>query len=202
MNSFTIKLWDSIFYGLEQITVFELLRRFIKPLQGSSRYFFVDIWVHGNLLLSILVLLLWCCPCVFWFSVVVLIYAALRVYEILIYQVNVIIFGKARAKRTGIKPLFAPLRSVLSLLLNYLEVILWYDVFYLQFNWAFSDGSVKLATYDQAFGVSLSRMTYSGIAEVMPLETLGYVLLHSQAAIGLFMTVFVLGWAISLLVED
>lgn len=183
------------------MTIFGLLRRFVTPLQGS--YCFVDIWVHVNLLLSILVLLLWCHPCVLWFSVIMLIYAALRVYEILIYQVNVIIFGKSRAKKAKRnKLLLSPLRSVLSLLLNYLEVIFWFAVFYLQFNWAFLDGSIRLATYDQAFGVSLSRMTYSGIAEVTPSGTLGYVLLHAQATIGLFMTVFVLGWAISLLVEN
>jgi hypothetical protein len=198
MKSFATWLWERIFYGLDQITIFSLLRRFIKPLQGS--YLFVDSWVHGNLLLSIIVLLIWCRPRTNWFSVLILVYAILRVYEILIYQLNIILFREARERATG--PKLSPIRSIVLLLLNYVEVIFWFALFYLNFNWAFSDGTNRLSTYDQAFGVSLSRMTYSAVSEVTPKESLGYVLLHSQATIGLFMTVFVLGWAISLLVEE
>lgn len=201
MNSFTVPLWYRIFYGLQLISVFGLLNLLIKPIRGS--YLFVDIWVHGNFILSILVFLLWCSASVAWVTGVVLAYAALRLYEILIYQFNVIFFGKLRAKKKGQdNALLDPVRSVLSLLLNYIEVIFWFALFYLHFSSSFRGGATKLASHSQAFGFSLSRMTFSGIVEIVPNDCMGYILLHSHATIGLFMTVFVVGWAISVLFED
>lgn len=112
-------------------------------------------------------------------------------------------FGKRRAKGKGQDTaLLDPVRSVLSLLLNYIEVIFWFALFYLHFSSSFRSGATELASHSQAFGFSLSRMTFSGIVDIVPNDSLGYILLHSHATIGLFMTVFVVGWAISVLFED
>lgn len=127
-ESFLVDFWESIFNKLSKISIFYWLRKLSKNM--SHR--FVDYWVMGNMLAAIM-----CSIVVFnidpYYQVllyIINIYGALRVFEIIIYQINVILFDpyrdRIRGKTYKIKSVT---RMVIALIHNYFEIIFWYTTF-------------------------------------------------------------------------
>lgn len=116
-----IRMWDDIFGFLEKISIFYIIRK----LTDSKSHKFVDGWVIGNLIASIasslLVYNLYSISRILIYFIII--YAILRVFEIIIYQINVLIFHPLRSKNYKIKSIY---RMVLALLSNYVEIMFWY----------------------------------------------------------------------------
>ncbi|WAM33046.1 hypothetical protein [Caldicellulosiruptor morganii] len=93
-------------------------------------YFLVDAWVLGNLLFSFLAVVATyyinsCFKIIFW---IILTYGVLRVFEIIVYQVNVLFFDRIRAKKNNQKySIKSVTRTVILLLHNFVEIMLWYS---------------------------------------------------------------------------
>src|SRR6056297_2752709 len=98
-NSFIIEFWNNIFLILSKISLFSLIRLF----KNNVSYRFVDGWVLFNLIFSIVSSLLTYYFDVKFFLYLFSLYAALRIFEIIIYQLNVLIFDPYRAKKKNIK---------------------------------------------------------------------------------------------------
>lgn len=124
-GGFMIDFWDRIFNFLSKISIFHIIRKFKK----DTSYTFVDAWVLGNLIAAVLstVLGYYIGSKANWLMYIIIGYGMLRVFEVVVYQLNVLFFHPYRAAKTG-KPykIKSPTRMVILLLHNYVEVMFWY----------------------------------------------------------------------------
>jgi len=122
-DSFIMDFWEQIFSILSKISIFYLIRK----LKSNISYRFVECWVLFNLVFSILSSLI-----VYYFNFKPLIYiifsyAVIRVFEVIIYQLNVLLFDPYRAEKKGKQyKIKSASRMVLLLLHNYVEIMFWY----------------------------------------------------------------------------
>ncbi|QDA30503.1 hypothetical protein FH039_01190 [Thermococcus indicus] len=129
-GSFIVDLWERIFRALSKISWFYLVKRFY--LRGKVTHDFVDKWVLANTVLSILgILVLYLIPSR-WVVYSFIVYGSIRIFEVIVYQVNVLLFDPYRAYRAGKEySIKSPIRTVILLLHNLLEIIAWYAVVYM-----------------------------------------------------------------------
>jgi len=85
------------------------------------------------------------------------------------------------------------------LLHNYLEVVIWFALFYLSFNYAFDNAALKMNTITQSIAFSFSTITSFGYATTFPISRLGHVLTILESTIGVFMALIILARFVSLL---
>ncbi|WPX07794.1 hypothetical protein [Anaerocellum danielii] len=126
-DSFIVTFWERIFYYLSKISIFYWVRKIAK----NKGYFLVDAWVLGNILLSFLAVVSTYYinsrfKAIFW---IILIYGVLRVFEIIVYQVNVLFFDRIRTKKNKREyKIKSVTRTIILLLHNFVEIMLWYSV--------------------------------------------------------------------------
>lgn len=205
-DSFILDFWCCIFEWLGKISVFNVVR---KVLPGPVSWRFVDCWVLGNLLLSIAAVFLVNWQDIWpWLSCVLLIYGLLRVFEMSVYQANVLLFDEYRANKkaalSGNKTeeyiIKGYRRIVLLLIHNYFEIIFWlgctYSVLESHFDrkWAGGEGTALGAIYS-----SFITMTTFGEFDLEPKTDWAAVILLFHATIGLFMTLLSLARFIGML---
>jgi hypothetical protein len=125
-DGFLVDLSDWIFGTLEKMSIFNIVRK----LKHTTSYKFVDLWIIGNLIAAILSSIL-----VYNLTIknkylvcIILIYSILRVFEVIIYQINVLLFHPYRAKKEGEEyKIKSVTRMVIALLYNYIEIMFWYS---------------------------------------------------------------------------
>lgn len=143
-NGFLVELSNWIFGTLEQISIFNLVRRLKKDVS----YKFVDLWVVGNLIAAILSSIL-----VYNLSTkdkfviyIILIYSFLRVFEIIVYQINVLLFHPYRERKASKEyKINSVTRMVISLLHNYVEIMFWYSTMVISIVVLSGDNTYNLA---------------------------------------------------------
>lgn len=193
-KTFIVSLWERIFYYLQYVSIFKYIRE-IKFLKNTP-YAFVELWVIGSLIAAFIsmiliryvdlpVTLVWC----------ILAYSFIRVFEIIVYQVNVLLFDQLR------NPVSYQLRSyrrlVILLLHNYLEVILWFATSYMILSYSFEVLEQKGNIFTMLLFSFKTMVTFgSGIEEF---TSVGHCAVIAQAIIGLFMTLICLARFIGLL---
>lgn len=98
---------------------------------GKKMYTFVDLWVMGNLLLSMVLsyFLVNYRGDNKWYIILISIYTFMRVFEVVIYQINVNLFHLYRAKKKNrAYSIKSPTRTMVLLLHNYIELIFWFII--------------------------------------------------------------------------
>ncbi len=124
-DGFIIEFWANIFSFLSKISIFS----FVRKKKNDNTHVFVERWVLGNLLLAITTTLIgyYLGNKIKWFLYIIIVYAILRVFEVIIYQLNVLFFDPYRTEKRGKKyEIKSPTRMVILLLHNYVEVMFWY----------------------------------------------------------------------------
>lgn len=198
MNSFIVEFWSRVFAVLGRLSLFTLVRRFL-PFPMSAR--FVDAWVLGHLCVSVLALAVVASDVNRWVSMAFVAYGVARVFEIAVYQTNVLLFDEYRAVKAGIEYALEGYRRIVLLLLhNYAEVIFWlastYTLFADEFDHKWGGGTRR------ALGglySSFITMTTFGEFDLLPKTDLAAILLLFHTSIGLFMTLLSLARFISLI---
>jgi hypothetical protein len=166
----------------------------------KESYRFVDGWVLGNLVLSIALLLMCSAPNLRWWEFIAIGYGLIRVFEVFIYQINVLLFDEYRAKKAGKYYAVRGFRRLSLLLLhNYGEIIFWFALFYRNLDGAFDSGKRTLNSFLVSLNFSFVIMTTFGSSTISPKETLGDILTLVQSVIGLFMALLILARFISLI---
>lgn len=126
-NGFLVDSLSSIFSKLKMISVFNIIKICFGDKIENIKYLFVELWVVGNLITSILF-------SVFLYNYnykainyIILIYSALRVFEIIVYQINVVFFDPITKGGDG-QPYFVKsiIRSLILIFINFLEIVFWY----------------------------------------------------------------------------
>lgn len=200
MSSFIVEFWSRVFTLLGKLSIFALIS-FMFP-KAKSSYAFADAWVLGHLLLAFVsVIIVSHLPNGSVISTIIVVYGLLRVFEIAVYQVNVLLFGEYRAIKQGQSyALYGYRRIVLLLLHNYVEIILWlgctYTVFATDYTHKWEGGA---STMLGAIYSSFITMTTFGDFDLMPRSNLAAIILLFHATIGLFMTLLSLARFISLI---
>lgn len=198
MNSYIVEFWSRIFYVLGKLSVFTFVRwLWPRPITGR----FVDTWVLCNLLLSIVAVFLVSYGVAEALSIAVVGYGCLRVFEISVYQVNVLLFDEYRAFKKG-QPyaLIGYRRMVLMLLHNYVEIIFWLAATYtyladhFDHKWTAGARTVFGSIYS-----SFITMTTFGDFDLAPRSGLAAAVLLFHATVGLFMTLLSLARFVSLI---
>lgn len=203
-KSWIVDFWAAVFAGLARVSVFQVLRQIFPPLR--SNYAVVDAYVtvHTFGALIILAVVTWRRDePVTGLYVAVLVYALLRIFEIAVYQVNVLLFDEYRAQKRGIPYVLRGYRRIVILLLhNYLELVGWFGVIYV---YLYRSGDIMLTdgmaepTFALVFRESLLMMVSFSAEKSDAGSSLGIVLLSVHSIVGLLMTLLVLARAVSLL---
>jgi hypothetical protein len=200
MKTFITELWSRVFSVLRWVSLFQIIRACIPALRESR--IFVDAWVLGNSLFAILFLAICSAPSLRWWELVIIVYGAIRVIEVVVYQINVLLFDEYRAKKAGRPYALRSYRRIVILSLhNYVEVVFWFAIIYRNLSWAFQVTGPTLDSFFASLNLSFVTMTTFGQTRVSPIGTLGEMLILSQSVIGLFMALVVLARFISLLPE-
>ena len=151
-------------------------------------------------MLSILLFLTCSAPGLRWWEAIAVVYGGIRVFEVIVYQVNVLVFDAYRAAKQGKPHAVASYRRLLILTLhNYGEIVFWFALFYRNFDWAFETAKTAVNSCLVAANFSFVTMTTFGYSDVRPTEPLGTILTLVQSAIGLFMVLILLAHYISLI---
>lgn len=200
-RSWIVSFWSRIFLVMAQISLFEVLR--LVPRLGRS-YIFVEIYVFSNALASLVALYVSSARIALDSNFIlefVSIYGSFRIFEIFIYQVNVLLFDEYRAKIAGRQYFIRGYRRIVLLLLhNYFEVICWFGVIYV---YLYRDGRLLLLTpsptFVEMFRESMLLMLSFGADRYRPQHDIAVLAFSAQAFVGLLMTLLVLARFLSLL---
>jgi hypothetical protein len=198
--SFIVPVWAAIFRALSVISLFGLLRWAMPWLQDKNRsYAVVETWVVAHTALALFAALLAHAGVASTLVTVLLVYGGFRVFEIVVTQVNVLLFDEWRARRAGRSYSLRGYRRILILLLhNYAEVVFWFVAALVSFNrwsWLVLDDPSFSAT----FRATLLSMVAFSTEGVRPLGRYAGVLLTLQSLVGVFMTVLTLARFLSLM---
>ena len=175
--------------------------RYISPFWWLVRkldYGCVEVWVLANFVLSIVLLTTCSAPNVRWWEWVAIVWGIARVYDVLIYEINVLLFDQYRCVKAGKDyAVRSYRRTAVTLLLNYFEIIFWFALFYRNVDWAFETGKASLNLFPTALHFSLVTMTGFGNTSISPTKILGYALTSTHMVAGLVMALLVLASFIS-----
>jgi hypothetical protein len=189
-----------VFKCLSYISPLELFRALFPRVRGS--YLLVDCWVLLNTLVALAVLIVVSRPSgqpIVWLSIIVIIYGCLRVFEIFVYQVNVMLFDEYRARKEGKEYKVRGFRRIVILLLhNYFEVIFWFAAGYI-FAGRACLVQIENATLSGVLHDSLQIMVSLSSDTLKPIGWEGHLILLGQSGIGVFMTLLMLARFVSLL---
>ena len=198
MKSFVVNGWSNLFSILGRFSIFYMIRKIFPSLLGS--YAFVEGWVIFNFVLAVIFFLsqkLISLPDLV--ITLVLIYGAIRIFEIIVYQINVLLFDQYRKEKSGnVYKLRGYRRLVILSLQNYVEILFWFSSFYFYgCNW-FNNPEL-LHSLTGSFYYSLVTMSTLGYGDIAPNKTEGYLVVIAHTSVGVFMTLMIIARFISLL---
>lgn len=197
-----VYIYSKIFEILKWISLFEVLRFYLKKRRRyivSSR--FVELWVVGHLALSFIsVNLAYLCRENRWILYPLIIYGFLRTIEIVIYQVNVLLFDQYRVERSGGEYRVKGYRRMVILLFhNFFEIIFWFSVTYMYSLNFFKIENEIPNNVVQSVYISFVTMTTFGAPNFNIKDSFSLYLISIQSFIGLIMTLLTFARFISLL---
>lgn len=210
-GSYIVAFWARVFGLLSRIALFpwvmkgwQLLVARRVPDETRRRhltFLLVDTWTLGHLVLALVSLMLvnsdqeWCRLVGYAFAA----YGVLRTFELVVYQVNVLLFDEYRATKNGTPYQIRGYRRMVILLIhNYFEVIAWFACAH---HLLAQLDQVSLTNHGVLAGLreALTLMVAFSANGVGAISTMGHAMLLFQAAIGILMTLVMLARFISIL---
>jgi hypothetical protein len=160
-----------------------------------ENYFFVDTWVLVHLVLAIIIFALWSSIQNHILGVVFIAVGIYRVYEYFIYQTDAVLCvlektkRKARVTRREKTPpiILNPYRILILSILGYVNVIIWFAVFYRYIEHAF----IKPLNWFSSLNYSFFTMTNFGHTNNVLPYPYGIISLI-QSAMGLFLIILII----------
>ncbi len=196
MTSFIVEFWEKVFFLLDKISLFSIIRFFYPR---AKTYNFVDAYVLAHLVLSVFGVVIVVSYPNSNPALVFIVYGIIRVFEISVYQTNILLFDEYRAVKAGRKYAVRGYRRLVLLLLhNYVEIIFWFAASYIYFAESFVHKWGK-GTFAGGIYSSFIAMSTFGDFNLTPKDAIGAAILAFQSASGLFMTLLSLARFIGLL---
>lgn len=132
-DGFIVPFWERIFRGLSRVSLFAFISFLRKEYFNKiakkkvDNYKFVEYWILGNLLCSVCSSLVAYYSSCTWLAILLSLYGIFRIFEIVVYQINVMLFDPYRALKEKRKyAIKSPTRLVLLLMHNYVEIVFWF----------------------------------------------------------------------------
>lgn len=188
-RSFIVDLWARVFAVLGKVSLFH----WVSKLGSPASYWFVDVWVLGHTILA--GLLVWLVPTVGagWFTCVAIGYGAARCFEMLIYHVNVLLFDEYRDRKAGREYKVRGYRRLVLLLLhNFIELILWFALFYRMMTAEMLPEPINPDSVSSSINFSFVIMTSFGLPGMQPNTSFAQAVVLAESMIGLFLAVMIL----------
>ncbi|QEH70730.1 hypothetical protein [Cellulosilyticum sp. WCF-2] len=174
---FIYKFWYRVFIGIELILPFSLIRKYI--FKNTKE--FSDKWVLVHTLLSIGSVFIIQYIDLGILKKIFLVYGAIRIFEMIVYQINVLLFHpyKAMVKDNhDIKNKYSiqnPYRSVVLLGHNFIEIVCWFTAASIYFSndsvpiiKALMQNTIRIFTFNyEQVAVKLCVLQYIIFAEVL-----------------------------------
>lgn len=187
------EVWLRVFRKLYWWTPLNVLQRKSKSVCESG-HGFVDLWVAVRTAIPVLLLAISLARDVQWLKLVVFPLGVCSILEVLVVQVNVVLFGgywsEKERKKQGVKGVH---RLLVNALHNYAEIIAWFALFYLSLGLCFDTIRQNVHPTVDSLNFSFVTMTTFGYPNLRPASTLGLVLTLVQSVIGLMMALLILG---------
>jgi len=190
MDSFVVQFWGKVLGTLRWVSPLELIFLTAPRLRTHG---WVDVWVLLNVIISVAALFIAANYHRSTLVFVLIIYGAIRVLEIVVYQTKVVLFDPYRQPRSTSDYVVRSYRRIVVLALhNYLETILWFAAAYSVFRDMFGKKSQVLSTVTGALYYSTVTMATLGYGEITPESdcSRGVVIIHLLVAI--FMSLIIL----------
>lgn len=196
MTSFIVGFWAKVFGLLSWLTPFQLARSCFPSMKKPGS---VEVWVLTNVVASIFFLSLPDVQGWSWWEVFLVAYAAIRTVEVVIYQINVLLFDAYRKRKAGGRYQLRGLRRLVLLLLhNYVELIFWFAVIYRHMSASFLPIT---DSFGRSLSMSFTTMSGFGTVSIQSITPYSEVVLQLQAVVGFIMALIVLARFISLIPE-
>jgi hypothetical protein len=201
--SLIVSAWSHFFYFLSRISVFELLRVAVPAWRNS--YVFVEWYVTAVTALSVAALLVAANRIevsVTWILAAAVAFGAFRIFEVVVYQVNVLLFDEYRSRTSnGEYALRSYRRLVILLVHNYFEIVCWFGVIYSYF---IRSGLIKFPSDEHPSVFQIFResmlLTFAFNPHLYePVTDWAVFAFSAQAAIGVFLTIVMFARFIALL---
>jgi len=196
-RSISVEFWNSVFYGLKHISIFWIIQKTVKNKSNDWWFKFVDVWVLSNLFLSIVSIFL-----IKGFNIEILNYSLItygfiRVFEIVVYQINVLLFDEYRSKILGKEyKVRGYRRMIINLFNNFGEITFWFASSYAVYLASIHSSDMSIP---QLIFNSFSVMTTFGINDLQIKTETGLYILWFQSIAGLLMTLISISRFIGLL---
>ncbi len=199
-SSFIVSLWSTIFYLLRFVSLLTIIRKaFPSIFKSGYGYVVVEVWVIIHTVLAMVAAITVYLHPENVVATIFLIYGALRIFEIVVVQVNILLFDEFRARKAG-KPysIRGYRRIVLLLLHNYAEIVFWFTgtLMFLHHASHLEIDNFSLAT---AFRQGILQMASFSSRELHPVDLYASLVLLLQTVVGIFMTILTLARFVSLM---
>lgn len=195
-KTYILNFWKTILTSINWLCPFQLISKIINRFGFSISHAFVDTWVLGHFILAWTVLFIFGYIYPQWLVWTLIILAAIRMIEIITYQLSILLFDQYKNKDYAL----AGYRRILVLsIMNYIEILLWFAIFYRYLRIDFYDTNKVLSTAIGSLYYSMVTISTLGYGEIYPISSLGRVVVTAQIAIGIFLLVLILSRIISYL---
>lgn len=192
MDSFIAKLFTEVLTALRWVSPFQIVRCVLP--QRFITYAFVDAWVLCHAVAAAIVWLCTTPSSTCFLTRCVILFGAVRVFELVIYSANVLFAVPAASPDYALRSFR---RSLMLTLINYGEVLLWFAAFYRFFAARFGEKASLVGTIDGSFYYSILTMATYG--DITPQDTFSRWLVAVHLGVALFLTLVVLARFVSLL---
>jgi len=186
MDSFIVNFWVKIFSLLRYISIFKLVTLLNKKI---DMYLFVEIYVIFNTLFAFASIFV-----VKYFQnsiliYIILLYSFIRVFEIVVYQINVLLFDEYVARLNKKSYSIKSYRRMIILLIhNFVEIIFWFAFTYSALSFYFTN-NVNNYSVGELIYQSFAIMTTFGTTKIEPVSHIGLYIMWFQSFSGLLMTI-------------
>lgn len=198
-KTFVVDFYAWIFGVLRWISPFALLRLIPFTREPLRAWMIVEAWIIGHTVLAILASIVTYTDFSRSLSLALVLYGGLRVFEIIVYQVNVLFFDQYRAIKAGQRyRIRGYVRMLILLLHNYVEIVFWFISVLFVFRQC-SYIQADMASYVTAVRLGFLSMMAFSYEGLTPLCRVASIVLLVHSVIGLFMTLLLLGRFIGLL---
>lgn len=188
-TGFIVGLWERVFFYLSFISIFYFIRKIKKKVTPE----FVEKWVLFNTLTALF------SPAVLyyihnkWIALAISLYASVRVFEVIVYQMNVLLFDRIRAERNGDEYQIESITRLIILLLhNLAEIVFWFSTFYITIDLFSTKGLLALSTYYIESFLCFATSNASGKLTAGGFAGLTKTFAFTEVCSGLFVTLLTL----------
>jgi hypothetical protein len=201
MKPFIVEGVGTFLKWLMKLNIFQHFLRMFPRLDKQTRGGLIELWILTNLLLSIILLSFLPIGPPSFVRIPVVLYAILRLLEVVVFQVYTQIYGGYPGKKkTRLHyNVLSYRRSIFIALMLYLEAIVWFAVLYRLNCGSFSYTGISLSDPIKALYYSFVTMTTIGYGDVYPVTYEGFTIVIAHSLTAILMTVLIIARIISYL---